>query len=282
MTLYQFDPAIQFYQPFALNAVDPARMLIVTGTFTRTGIAPGNFYESTNCGDSLKNLEPIHAVPGLALGYGRPIAYGSRLDGKRVPDVFYVGASNPTTRPPSNLIFHRVTASGPITTLDAYPGGPVVTIAMNPQNYKEVYVSDTHNKVWRSLDEGVEWTDLTANLPDLTRLVTTIELFHPVSGTPMLFAGGFGVFELPNPSSEEIGEWAPVTGSPPENNKIPPAVVLDLHYDYTKNFLVAGTMGRGAFLFGAGTAAAKTASVRAASSRPAPRQKSRGPRRRRA
>jgi hypothetical protein len=129
MTLYQFDPAIQFYQPFALNAIDPARMLIVTGTFGNGRVIPGNFYESLNHGDSLTNLGPIDAIPGSGQGYGRPIAYGSRL----VPDVFYVGASNPTSRP-HNRIFHRVKAGGPITTLNKYPGGRVVTIAMNPQN----------------------------------------------------------------------------------------------------------------------------------------------------
>jgi hypothetical protein len=41
-----------------------------------------------------------------------------------------------------------------------------------------------------------------------------------------------------------IGQWTPVTDPPPENNTLPPAVVTDLHYDYTKNVLVAGTLGR--------------------------------------
>ena len=36
----------------------------------------------------------------------------------------------------------------------------------------------------------------------------------------MLFAGGFGVFQLPNPASPTIGQWTPVTGPPPQNNKI--------------------------------------------------------------
>ena len=78
MTLLQFDKNIQFYQPFALNAIDPSRMLIGTN----------QLYESLNKGDSLNNLgclTPLdhgpmcRATRRLRPGYGRPIAYGGRL-----------------------------------------------------------------------------------------------------------------------------------------------------------------------------------------------------------
>jgi hypothetical protein len=38
---------------------------------------------------------------------------------------------------------------------------------MNPNNYKQVYVSDLNNKIWRSSDEGATWSDMTFNLPML-------------------------------------------------------------------------------------------------------------------
>jgi hypothetical protein len=101
--------------------------------------------------------------------YGRPIAYGGSLAGVDMPAVFYVGAGA--------TIFHRVTAGGLPTKLANYPGGTVVTIAMNPKNYKQVYVSDLNNKVWGSSDEGAPWSDMTFNLASLTSLVTTIEVF---------------------------------------------------------------------------------------------------------
>jgi hypothetical protein len=89
------------------------------------------------------------------------------------------------------------------------------------------------------------------NLPSLTGLVTTIEVFSPDAtvGNTMLFAGGFGVFYPSSPG----GFWTPVAGAGvgPGVNIIPPALALDLHYDSTKNVLVAGTLGRGAWLFGA-------------------------------
>jgi hypothetical protein len=234
-TLFQFEgDRIPFYPPFALNAIDPSRMLIGTA----------HLYESLDRGDSLTILHSF-GTSVVGSGAGRPIVYGGRLNGLPVPDVFYVGAGN--------RIFHRVTKSGPITELKGYEkigGGPIVTIAMDPNNYRQVYVSDTNNKVWASSDEGATWADLTATLGKLTSQVTTIEIFSPLFGTPTLYAGGFGVFQLTNPTTAG-GQWTAVTGPPPDNNKIPPALVLDLHYDYTKNVLVAGTLGRGAWLFGA-------------------------------
>jgi hypothetical protein len=149
-----------------------------------------------------------------------------------------------------NQIYHRVNAGVPPTVLRNYRGGAVVTIAMNPKNYHQVYVCDINNKVWGSSDEGVTWADLTGDLGTATGLVTTIEVFSPDAtvGNSTLYAGGLGVFQLANPST--AGGWTPVTGPKPDNKMIPPAVVADLHYDYTKNVLVAGTLGRGVWLFG--------------------------------
>jgi hypothetical protein len=63
MRLIQFDPNIEFRQPFVLNAIDPARMLI--GTM--------NLYESINRGDSLTNLWLIGRTcqqqPGVRPGH---------------------------------------------------------------------------------------------------------------------------------------------------------------------------------------------------------------------
>lgn len=242
LTLFQCDPNIQFYQPFTINAVDSSRMLIGTA----------NIYESVNGGNSLTNLGFLGAFVGSSEGWGQPMAYGSRFGGVPVPSVFYVGAGN--------KIYHRV--SGPITTLGSYPGGLVVTIAMNPNNYQQVYVCDANNQVWGSSNEGVTWVNLTANLPALTGLVTTIAVFSrdgTVANTT-LFAGGFGMFALTNPSTAS-GTWAPVTDA--NGNTIPPALALDVHFDQT-NGLVVGTLGRGAWTLPADAFGPTTASSIAA------------------
>ena len=223
--LKQFDPNLGRFQPFALNAIDPSRMLIVTG----------NVYESFTGGDTLANIAHLRAKFSPE-GYGHPIAYGGRLNGIPKPDVFYAGTDNE--------IFHRVDAGGRITKLNSYPGEKVITIATNPNNYKDVYVSDINNKIWRTSDEGMTWVDLTSNLPHLTALVTTIEIVAPdrKSCEPTLFAGGFGVFRLTQ-NSKTNGRWIPI------DHNVKPAAVLDLHHDHTDKVLVAGTQGRGAWLY---------------------------------
>jgi hypothetical protein len=204
-------------------------------------IGTNQLYESLNKGDSLNNLGCLTPlVEGKCVGalvgasYGRAIAYGGRLAGVDMPAVFYVGAGA--------TIFHRVTAGGLPTKLANYPGGPVITIAMNPNNYKQVFVSDLNNKVWGSSDEGATWSDMTLNLASLTSLVTTIEVFSPDAtlANTVVIGGGFGLFQVGATGTT----WTRLTGL---NDILPPALVLDLHYDYTDNVLVAGTLGRGSW-----------------------------------
>jgi hypothetical protein len=238
-TLYQFDPNIQFYNPYVLNAIDPSRMLIGTA----------NIYESTNRGDSLTNLGFTGAFIGGNQGLGQPMAYGGRLSGVAFPTVFYVGAGA--------TIFHRV--SGSIVTLPAYPGAVVRTIVMNPQNYQQVFVVDINNRVWGSFDEGASWIELTANLPSLTSEVDTIEIFSPdqTIRNMVLIAGGFNTFQMRRPGAGGAS-WIPLSSA------LPNALVQDLHYDYTNNVLVAGSLGRGSwtlsnfFRGGGGTGAIAT------------------------
>jgi hypothetical protein len=233
MTLRDFDPNIQFAQPFVLNAIDPSRMLIGTG----------DIYESMDKGDSLTNLE------GNTGSFVRALAYGGRLNGADQPDVFYVGAG------PN--ILHRVNVGGSITTLTAYPGSGVISLVMDPQNYQHVYVVDDQSRVWASFDEGGTWKNLTANLPKLSSSIRVVEIFNPIAAgdDTVLIAGGLGgVFQLKRPATAKSPKWSKLS------SKLPPGcVVRDLHYDYTDNVLVAATLGRGAWTltgFFPGTASA--------------------------
>jgi hypothetical protein len=224
--LCQFDPNIQFYNPYVLNAIKPEQMLIGTA----------NIYESTNGGTSLNNLMFTGQFIGGDFSYGQPIAYGGRLDGRDFPEVFYVGAGN--------HIFHRV--SGSIVQLTAYPGFTIRTIVMHPQNYRQVFVADASNRVWGSFDEGASWVELTGNLSSLTDQVATIEVASRGIGlgNQILIAGGFGAFQLRNPAEAEE-DWEEIVDEP--SREISNALLQDLHYDSTDNVLVAGTLGRGAW-----------------------------------
>ncbi len=232
LTLFQFDPNIQFYQPFVLNTIDSSRMLIGTA----------NIYESLNKGDALANLGFTGFFIGDRLG-SSPLAYGGLLNGVPYPDVFYVGAG-PTIR-------HRVALGGPITTLSAYPGGRVRTLAIDPQNYQTLYVVDFLNQVWASFDQGASWIDLTANLASLSSDIRTIEVVPlDASKHTVLIVGGLGgVFQRKlgterDGDDENEGEddgWHAL------GKGLPPAFVRDLHYNSANDILIAGTLGRGAW-----------------------------------
>ena len=239
MSLSQFEGrGVQFIQPFLLNLINPARLLIGTGTFR---VPLGNIYESLDGGENLTNLGPAGGTVGNGSSTGSsPLAYGSRLTGTAFPDVFYVGAGN--------RILHRVTAGGAITTL-TYPGDIVRGIVMDPQNYRRVFVLDSVNKVYGSADEGATWIDLTGNLGTFTTDVRAIELQNRDAGFQgaVLYVGGAGgVWQLPNPTAAG-GTWAVVSAG------MPNVLVYGLRYDYTDSLLSANTLGRGVFRLGANT-----------------------------
>jgi hypothetical protein len=81
-----------------------------------------------------------------------------------------------------------------------------------------------------------------ASLSGLTGLVTTIEVFSPDAtlANTVVIGGGFGVFQLPATGTT----WTRLTGL---NDNLPPALVLDLQYDYSDSVLAAGTLGRGSW-----------------------------------
>src|SRR5262249_47693033 len=129
----------------------------------------------------------------------------------------------------------------PITILSSYPGDVVRALVLDPQNDKHVFVVDQVNRVWGSFDEGATWLNLTANLGSLSPSVRTIEIFSPdptPKNTVLLVGGQGGVFQMRRPGSGGASWTAVSTG-------LPHALFYDLHYDYTANVLVAGSLGRG-------------------------------------
>ncbi|HEX5273126.1 MAG TPA: sialidase family protein, partial [Gemmataceae bacterium] len=235
LTLPNFDPDIQFFNPYVLNNVDPSRMLIGTAVLTVGGDNLG-LYESLDRGDHLADLSI--GVAGLAAFVGNgdgntPLAYGGRLNGVANPGIFYAAAG-------ATILF-RSADGQPITSLSSYPGSTVRALVMDPQTDTHVFVLDTNNNVWGSLNSGTTWINLTANLGTLSPSVRTIQIFSPSPSplnTVLLVGGQNGVFQLRRPGAAG-GSWSAVAAG------FPHALVYDLRYDYTDNVLVAGTLGRG-------------------------------------
>jgi hypothetical protein len=85
--------------------------------------------------------------------------------------------------------------------------------------------------------------DLTNNLTQMTSAIRSVEVFStdPQGQNSVLLVGTMtGVFQMPNPGATST--WSLLgTG-------LPHTLAYDIHYDYTDQVLVAGTLGRGAWV----------------------------------
>jgi uncharacterized repeat protein (TIGR01451 family) len=150
------------------------------------------------------------------------IDYGGMQAGNPNPDVFYVAAS-------SNVAV-RTSLGGPINIYAVSGATTIRGVAMDPTNWSTAYAVDS-NQVFRTLDTGVNWTDITGSLS-----ATNIRSVETASG--MVFVGTeAGVFIY----DTVLGTWNQL------GSGLPNTAVWDLDYDDTDKILVAGTLGRGAW-----------------------------------
>ena len=180
------DTTIQFVQPYALNRIDPSRMLIGTNylyesfdrgdTLTSVGgvslVSPGN-YKPTN---------GIGTVDPAAFGTQafNPIVYGGMSGGVPNADLIWIGAGG--------QLLLRTSGTGLPTAVAAYPGGTVLHISVDPNDWHTAIVLDANGKVWETPDQGATWSNLTGNLNALAGAdVRTVE-FVKVGGNVVLVA----------------------------------------------------------------------------------------------
>ena len=203
----------QFVTPVELNAIDPARLIIGGGNST---------YESLDQGNTI-----TEAGPGIGAN-ADAVAYGGRQDGEDNPGVLYIGSD-------SSVFIRTTAAPDPLVASPTYAGGFVQDIVLDPGDYRPAYVIDS-NQVFQTNDAGATWTDVTGNLVDSD--LRSIEFAS--SNTDAVFVGGrSGVFLM---LTNTPGVWFEFGSGLPE------APVLDLDFDSADSVLVAGTLGRGAWL----------------------------------
>ncbi|HEV8604635.1 MAG TPA: hypothetical protein VGQ99_04675 [Tepidisphaeraceae bacterium] len=204
--------------PFEANRFDGTRIVI----------GANGLYESTDSGDNLTILN--------AGGLQNPtaIAYGGMLGGVANEDVLYVGVGG--------QLFLRSTNGGALNQLNNYPGGTPQDIAMDPDNWQRVYVTDGGN-VYRSTDAGVNWTTI-GNATVTAGSISSVDVFG-ASASPddeiVVIAAINGVFRSRNPGLGLSATWSEFGGN------LANAPAVDVRYDSTDDVLVVGTHGRGAW-----------------------------------
>jgi hypothetical protein len=210
----------QFYTPLAVNANNPARLLLGT---------VGGLSESTDQGNTASTVPGA----GVTANSDARMVYGHANNA----ELIYVGAGT--------QVFTRTTAGGNLAqTAGAFPGGTVFGVAVDPANENAVYAIG-NSSVYQSTDSGANWTDITGNITEDGATTFRSIAYIPDGTNDRLVVGtNLGVMVSRESSFETWFELG---------SGLPHAPVWDLDYDVADDVLVAGTLGRGAWTLSAVT-----------------------------
>ena len=207
---------VQFVTPIELNVTNPGRLLI-------GGI--NNLYESSNANSGTPTLTSLGA-PGANRN---AVAYGAAND----PDALYVGKLA--------AVWKRAGAGGAITQTSALPAGAaaITDVAIDPDDAQRVYAIDD-NQVFRSINGGINWVDVTGNLPSVSSAdFRSIEYIANAEGDGIVIGSRSGVYF----ASADANSWERL------GSGMPDVLIFDLRYQRAQRVLIAGSLGRGAWVY---------------------------------
>jgi hypothetical protein len=224
----QAAPQFKFVTPLAVNNVVANRLIIggVNGAF-----------ESNDNGDNITRITTgeVNGQNGATGSTGNAIAYGGQPNGVATNDVLTSAQALRFWRvpPPPGAVRDLGLALRRWRWL-------ITDVEMDPDDWARVFAID-NNQVFFSPDAGANWNEITGNLTDVN--LRTLEYIPVAGGNDIVLAGGnLGVFRMfiNNP-----GVWAEA------GVNLPNSPVWDMDYDAPggtgDDFLVLGTLGRGAW-----------------------------------
>ncbi len=135
------------------------------------------------------------------------------------------------------LKLYKSTNSGvDFTTLStSFSGDFITSVEVNSHNSEIVYLttSGSSGKVYKSMDGGASWNDITYNLPNESKNVIRHQKYNV--NNPIYVGTYLGVYYLDDTSNT----WQPFFTNLPNSN------VTDLEINENDNLIIASTYGRG-------------------------------------
>lgn len=223
LTVLSGGPAFvgQFATPIQLNAVDPARILIA---------GFNDLYESLDRGDTMTALAFNKTATAIVFG-------GVASSVNNVDLIYAISTAGLNSGGPN--VFVRTSGSGaPVQTATSPGTAALRDIAIDPTDWNKAYVINTAGQVWSTPNAGSTWINITGDLGSGTTDLRTIA-FVPGSPSALAVGGVNGVFRMAVNNTGVWTQWGTGLSNAP---------VWDLDYDPIDDTLVAGTMGRGAWL----------------------------------
>jgi photosystem II stability/assembly factor-like uncharacterized protein len=206
----------KFYTPIEVNRIAPSR-IVFAGEYS--------LYESFDQGDSIREVGR-----NLVVNESGPIAYGAPGN----PHALYVGVG-------SKVYARTSPYPAALAISDKYPGtGHIMGIAFDSDHPRTVFVIETAD-VYRTPDDGMSWARITGNLAALRPgpLLSIVYSSSPAHRGIIIGTTKGGVVMA---GDADFSSWSRLgTG-------LPRTWVLSLRYSVKDGALVAGTLGRGAWM----------------------------------
>ena len=201
-------PGDQWRMPMTMHPANPAILLSADGNYIYKTVSGGFGWQATAAAGPIGSFAFDKVQPDLV--------YASRLFG--------------------DALFRSLDGGDQWMQLPDAPGSPVTDLATDPLNAGTVYLTcgsyASFDQVYRSLDSGLTWTNISALLPAVAANTIAID---PRDNNILYVGTDLGVWVSENSG---ISWYAYNTG-------LPYTVVEDLHFYLPDTTIRIGTYGRG-------------------------------------